>query len=243
LEKSGINPFMISLSAEVVLEETITSIENFLTNSQLLVIDIPPKLRGDSNENFVGKIKNLTPFIIKAGVSKVIFVSSTSVYADTKLIAQNVTELDIPEPNTESGKQLLEAENLLQNHSNFQTTVIRFGGLIGEDRHPITSLAGKTNIQNPEAPVNLIHQDDCIGIMEIIIDKILSQDQFENGISNATFNCVFPFHPSRKEYYTRKALELDLPLPEFDKNNTSIGKLVSSNKVEILLKYTFKNKL
>ena len=59
LEKSGVNPFMISLSAEVVLEETITSIENFLSNSKLLVIDIPPKLRGDSNENFVRKIKNL----------------------------------------------------------------------------------------------------------------------------------------------------------------------------------------
>ena len=243
LEKSGINPFMISLSAELVMEETITSIEKFLTNSQLLVIDIPPKLRGDSNDNFVGKIKNLIPFIIKAGVTKVVFVSSTSVYADTKLIAQSVTELDIPEPNSESGKQLLETECLLQNHSNFQTTVIRFGGLIGEDRHPITFLAGKTNIENPEAPINLIHQNDCIGIMENIIDKILSQDQFENGFFNATFNCVCPLHPSRKEYYTRKALELDLPLPEFDKNNTSIGKLVSSNKVETLLKYTFKNKL
>jgi nucleoside-diphosphate-sugar epimerase len=241
LEKSGVNPFMISLSAEVVLEETITSIENFLSNSKLLVIDIPPKLRGDSNENFVRKIKNLIPFIIKAGVTKVIFVSSTSVYQDMNLISKSVTELDIPEPNTESGKQLLEAENLLQNHSNFQTTVIRFGGLIGEDRHPITFLAGKTNIENPEAPINLIHQDDCIGIITTIINKGL--DHYENSDFNATFNAVNPFHPSRKEYYTQKAIEFHLPLPEFNENKSSVGKLVTIVKAETILNYTFKKKL
>jgi nucleoside-diphosphate-sugar epimerase len=241
LENVGINPFLVSLSAKEVLLETRISIEKFLRNSQLLVIDFPPKLRGDSNENFVGKIKNLIPFIIKSGVTKVIFVSSTSVYQDTNLTSKSFTELDIPEPATESGKQLLETERLLQNHSNFQTTVIRFGGLIGEDRHPITFLAGKKNIENPEAPINLIHQDDCIGIITTIIDKRL--DHFENSDFNATFNGVNPFHPSRKEYYTQKAIELHLPLPEFNENNPSVGKLVTSNSVETILNYTFKNKL
>ena len=156
-------------------------------------------------------------------------MSSTSVYADTHSI-DLITEETIPNPDTESGKQLLETEKLLQNNSNFTTTIIRFGGLIGEDRHPIHFLAGRKNIENPDAPINLIHQMDCIGIVESIINK----DCF-----GVTFNAVAPFHPSRKTYYSEKAMELNLPLPEFDESKPSVGKKISPEKVEHILNYTF----
>lgn len=243
LEKAGIHSFLVSLGAVEVLEETKISIENFLKNSEILIIDIPPKLRGDSEENFVAKIQNIIPFIEKSSVEKLIFVSSTSVYSDGTSTALSVTELDKPEPNTESGKQLLETEQMLQSNSNFQTTIVRFGGLIGDDRHPIKFLTGRKNIENPEGPINLIHQIDCIGIIEAIIKKGLRQAQSDNRDSNEVFNAVAPFHPTRKEYYTQKAIELDLPLPEFDESKTSIGKTILSDKVESILNYTFKNKL
>ena len=236
LEKAGIHPFLVSLSAVEVLEETKISIENFLENSEILIIDIPPKLRGDSGENFVAKIQNIIPFIEKSSVEKVIFVSSTSVYSDNNSI---ITEETKPNPDTESGKQLLEAEHLLQSNSNFQTTILRFGGLIGDDRHPIKFLAGRKDIENPEGPINLIHQIDCIGIIEEIIKKGLRQAQSDNWDSNEVFNAVAPFHPTRKEYYTQKAIELNLPLPEFDESKTSIGKTILSNKVESILNYKF----
>lgn len=239
LEKAGINPFLVSLSAVEVSEETKISIENFLKNSEILIIDIPPKLRGDSSENFVAKIQNIIPFIEKSSVEKVIFVSSTSVYADGTSTALSVTELDKPEPNTESGKQLLEVEQLLQSNSNFQTTILRFGGLIGDDRHPIKFLAGRKNIENPEGPINLIHQTDCIGIIEEIIAKGLRQAQSDNWDWNEVFNAVAPIHPTRKEYYTQKAIELDLSLPEFDESKPSIGKTILSNKIESILNYKF----
>ena len=230
LEKAGIHPFLVSLSAVEVLEETKISIENFLKNSEILIIDIPPKLRGDSNENFVAKIQNIIPFIEKSSVEKVIFVSSTSVYSDDNSI---ITEETKPNPDTESGKQLLEAEHLLQSNSNFQTTILRFGGLIGDDRHPIKFLAGRKDIENPEGPINLIHQIDCIGIIEEILKQV------QNDKSSEIFNAVAPFHPTRKEYYTQKAIELNLPLPEFDESKTSIGKTILSNKVESILNYKF----
>ena len=230
LEKAGIHPFLVSLSAVEVLEETKISIENFLKNSEILIIDIPPKLRGDSNENFVAKIQNIIPFIEKSSVEKVIFVSSTSVYSDDNSI---ITEETKPNPDTESGKQLLEAEHLLQSNSNFQTTILRFGGLIGDDRHPIKFLAGRKDIENPEGPINLIHQIDCIGIIEEILKQV------QNDKSSEIFNVVAPFHPTRKEYYTQKAIELILPLPEFDESKTSIGKTILSNKVESILNYKF----
>lgn len=224
LSTAGIHPYLISVTEN----EIVGDFNAFLENSEILIIDIPPKLRGGLSESFVSKIKNLIPFIEKSVLKKVIFVSSTSVYADSN---SEITENTQPQPETESGKQLLEAERLLLSNSNFQTTVVRFGGLIGEDRHPIYFLAGRKNIENPDAPINFIHQKDCIGIIEAIISK---------GIYAEIFNAVTPFHPTRKDYYTQKAMELKLPLPEFETSKPSVGKLILCEKIESFLGYQFK---
>lgn len=227
LETSGIMPFQISLNENVIDGD----INSFLEHSEILILDIPPKLRGLAKENFVAKIQTLVPFIEKSSVKKVLFVSSTSVYSDAN---ETITEATTPQPDTESGKQLLATERLLLANKNFQTTVLRFGGLIGDDRHPIRFLAGRKNIENPDAPINLIHQNDCIGI----IQKIIATHCW-----NETFNAVYPFHPTRKAYYTNKAIEQNFPLPEFDFSKPSIGKHILSDKIEQVLEYQFKNKV
>lgn len=225
LENHRIQAFQIELSETEIRGE----INSFLENSEILIIDIPPKLRSISSENFVKKIQNLIPFIEKSTVEKIIFISSVSVYGDDNSIITEATKL---QPDTESGKQLVEAENLLQSNSNFKTSIVRFGGLIGENRHPIHFLAGRQNLENPEGPINLIHQTDCIGIIESIICHTELVE---------VFNAVAPFHPSRKEYYTQKAIELGLPLPEFDKEKISVGKTILSDKTETILNYKFQN--
>lgn len=235
IENLGIQPFLIALESNNVSG----NIETFLQGSKTLIIDIPPKLRGNSKDpssalrmTFVGKIKTLIPFIEKSSIENVLFISSTSVYGDDN---SSVTEETKPNPDTESGKQLVLAEQLLQSNSNFKTTTLRFGGLIGEDRHPIHFLAGRKNLENPEASINLIHQDDCIGI----ILEILRQAQNDKSVWNETFNAVTPFHPSRKEYYTQKAKDLNLVQPEFNYENPTFGKTILSSKVENVLGYTF----
>jgi nucleoside-diphosphate-sugar epimerase len=233
LESNGIHAFQITLSENEIQGD----LQSFLKNSEILIIDIPPKLRENSNENFVSKIQNLIPFIENSKIEKIIFISSTSVYADETSTTLSVTELTKPQPETESGKQLLKAENLLLRSTNFKTTVIRFGGLIGENRHPIHFLAGRKNIENPDAPINLIHQMDCIGIIE----EILRQAQNDKLGFGEIFNAVAPFHPTRKTYYSEKALELNLLLPEFDESKPSVGKIISSEKVETVLGYHFEN--
>jgi nucleoside-diphosphate-sugar epimerase len=224
LEQAGIIPFLIELGENGING----NVDQFLSESQVLIINIPPKLRGNSSENFVSKIENILPFIEKSGIKKVLFVSSTSVYSDKDKF---VTEETIPNPDTESGKQLLECEKLLQENSDFETTILRFGGLIGEDRHPIYFLAGRTNIENPEAPINLIHQEDCIGIILKIIDSNCWVE---------TFNAVAPFHPIREDYYIEKAIEYNLEPPIFTHSKPSIGKTILSDKLENVLKYQFK---
>ncbi|WP_412464851.1 SDR family oxidoreductase [Flavobacterium mekongense] len=225
LESANIQAYSIRLMEN----EVNGNIEAFLSESEILIIDIPPKLRGDVAENFVAKIATLVPFIAQSTINHVVFISSTSVYADDNTI---VTENSQPEPDSESGRQLLATEKLLQANTNFQTTVIRFGGLIGENRHPIHFLAGRKNLENPEAPINLIHQNDCIGIIEAVIAQ---------NTKGEVFNAVVPFHPTRKDYYTQKAAALGLPLPEFDESKPTVGKTIVSDKITTILDYTFKH--
>jgi nucleoside-diphosphate-sugar epimerase len=224
LKSAKIIPFQI----EMADNEIIGDIDGFLEESEILVINIPPKMRSSTNNDYSSKIQSIIPFVKSSTVSKVIFVSSTSVYQDNNEL---INESTAAYPETPSGKQLLDAERKLQKELDFQTTVLRFGGLIGKSRHPINSLAGRKNIENPKAPINLIHLDDCIGIIE----RIIEQD-FWGEILNG----VTPFHPSREEYYQQKAAEKNLPLPEFDHHFLSQGKTISSSKVENILKYQFK---
>lgn len=228
LKESGVIPFQVILTED----ETHGPITDFLENSEILIIDIPPSLRNVISYNsatiFVSKIEKLLPYIEKSSVQKVIFISSTSVYPDNNT---TITEETIPNPDTESGKQLVAVEKLLQQNDNFKTTVIRFGGLISADRHPIKMLAGKENLSNPDAVINLIHQEDCIGIIEKII---------ETEMWNETFNAVTPFHPTRQEYYSKKADEMKLLIPTFANDKPSLGKYISSDKIEKVLNYSFR---
>lgn len=240
LENSGISPFQIQLEENQI----IGTIEGFLKETDVLIIDIPPGLRREISSfnemTFVNKVKTLIPFIEKSGIQKVVFVSSTSVYGDSFPIVE-ITEETKPNPDTESGKQLAITETLLQSNSHFKTTVIRFGGLFGDDRHPIKFLAGRTNVENPDAPVNMIQREDCIGIIEKILKNSETSEQHDNW--GETFNAVAPQHPTRKEYYHKKAEILNLPLPTFAENSESKGKIISSGKVETILGYSFQKEI
>ena len=231
LENAGITHYPIALE----VENFSPPVDAFLDRSQTLIIAIPPKLRGKNkdysdapNTSFVQKIKNLVPFIEKASVANVLFISSTAVYGEGN---ETIDENAVPNPVTESGKQLLEMEQLLLSNNHFKTTILRFGGLIGPDRNPARFLAGKENVPNPDAPVNLIHLEDCIGI----IHKIITTDCW-----NTTLNAASPFHPSRKVYYTQKALDENLVPPSFNEDAPSVGKTISSEQLIRVLNYTFK---
>ncbi|MBY8963046.1 SDR family oxidoreductase [Flavobacterium sp. D11R37] len=224
LKQQGIVPYLVKLGENNIEGD----IKGLLEDTETLIIDIPPGLRSNSNANFTAKIERLIPHIEEAQVKNVLFVSSTSVYGDSQGIVTEDTEAL---PATESGRQLLETEQLLQENKMFNTTIIRFGGLIGEDRHPVNHLAGKENIKDADAPINLIHQTDCIGIITAVIEK---------GIWGEIFNGVAPYHPSRKEYYTEKAKQKNLPLPLFSREEASGVKVIAADKVTEVLKFRFK---
>lgn len=223
LSALGIDPYLVTLKSDAVLG----NVEDFLQSSATLIIDVPPKLHLENAENYSAKIQTLLPYIEHAGVKYVLFISSTSVYGRGTGVATEETE---PNPDTKSGTQLLESEKLLSGNKQFQTTILRFGGLVADDRHPVKHLSGRENIENPDAPINLIHREDCLSIIIRII---------ENKIWGETFNAVAPFHPTREEYYTQKARALNLPLPSFSRKTASEGKQVNSGKLGRLIHYNF----
>ena len=223
LQTVGITPYRISIS-----EKGITGpITTLLGNAETLIINIPPKLRGSNPENYIKKMEHLCGALKKSKVKKVVFVSSTSVYGNDQGV---ITDDILPKPTTASGKQLLASEKLFSALPNIETTIIRFGGLIGKDRHPITMLSGKTGLRNGNHPVNLIHLEDCIGIIKSILKK-----QWWGEI----FNAAFPLHPSKKEYYQQIAKQKGLIPPEYDENSRLSGKIIEPSRLILVKKYVF----
>ncbi len=68
---------------------------------------------------------------------------------------------------------------------------------------------------------------------------MLRQVENETWNWNDTFNAVTPNHPNRENYYTEKALEMNLKVPTFVKDPISIGKKISSKKLQNKLNYIF----
>jgi len=212
---------------QLVLNETSVQISNpDFFDCDVLIISIPPRRIDGIERVFPAQIAQLVPFVLKHGIRKVIFISSTSVYPDH---LQTAREGDVFPPDKESGKALLLAENLLNKHSDFETTILRFGGLIGADRNPARFLQ---NAQRAIAntPVNLIQLDDCIGIISAIIDQELWGE---------TLNACGPEHPYKKDFYGKAARISGLPEPVISEQPEPY-KIVDSSKLIRLLNYNFK---
>lgn len=223
LQSEGIDAYLIDLDAEEI------GFGNFL-DSDILIIGIPPGMRSGKGDRYAEKIGRVAMQSRATAIKQVIFISSTSVFSDMNHV---IEESEVPAPETASGLAILSAEKLLLDCSWFETTIVRFAGLIGPERDPGRFFAGKTDIANGRAPVNLIHQDDCIGI----VMSIIQQEAFRN-----IFHGVLPEHPTRNEFYTAAASRSGHILPHF-KDELLGWKIINSKKVPELLKYTFKKKL
>ena len=210
LRGKGIIPFLISISEEGIQGD----MDTFLRGVAVLIINMPPGLRGGNSENFVRKMEFLHAEVKRLGVKKLLFISSTSVYGR---LQGEVTEKTIPKPATESGRQLLASEDLFRNDEGLRTTILRFGGLIGEDRHPITMLTGRTGLTNGNEYINLIHQKDCITIIEYLLTA---------QWWGRTLNGVYPYHPTKSTYYTSEAIKRKLQIPRYDVQKAEIGKKI-----------------
>jgi nucleoside-diphosphate-sugar epimerase len=223
LQERGIAPYQILLSPELSGDD----LGGFF-RCDTLIINFPPERRPDIATYHPAQIQSLIHAIIKYRIPKVLFISSTSVYPD---INREVFEYEDLKPEKGSGQALKIVEELFREQKGFVTTIVRFGGLVGYDRLPGRFLAAKKDAANADAPVNIIHRDDCIEI----INHIIQQE-----IWGEVFNACADEHPLRKDYYRQAAILAGFEPPEFAEDRDVAFKIVNSDKLKERLNFQFK---
>lgn len=203
MKSIGIIPYLIKLTEEE------PQWVDFL-KTDVLVITIP--------------IKEIKPFkyLIKtlASTVKIIYISSTAIYLPSKEPINEKNALDAQHP-------LLAIEQVIRNSGN-PSTIIRLAGLFDQRRHPGRWFANKV-LTHPNGPVNLIHLDDCLGIIEKIIT---------HQVWNEIFNACANEHPSRKDFYSRASRALGSPPPQINEQKTSI-KIIDNRWIKKKLDFSF----
>lgn len=227
LQEHGIYGFIVQISEN----HDSNNLSEFLRGVSRLFLTFPPGLRKNPKQDFVAVIHNLLPHIHRSEVKEVIFTSSTGVYGSQQGL---VTPSIVPQPQTESGRQLLEVEGILLSQDGFSTQIVRLGGLLGGDRHPVKQLAKLAIVDNPQAPVNLIHKADAIGLLRYLADQ---------APWHCIYNGVAPWHPSKKYFYEQAAKEMQLPLPKFAEEPGNTNKIVTDPQIESLGYVFFEPKL
>ena len=222
LQQDGIHGILLNLDED--------DIPSDLMQCDILFVNFPPG-RGASNllPRYHKRISKVIAAAKQAGLQKIIFASTTGVYAGS-IQNPNVAESNTIDPLRESAKAMYEAEQSLAAYTK-QLTILRFAGLVGPGRKAAHFFAGKQNLPNPDNAINLVHLDDCVQV----VTNIIEQQHFGD-----LFNVVADLHPSRKAYYTQLTEASNLVPPSFSTENKSPNKIVSNAKIKKVLGYTFK---
>ena len=154
---------------------------------------------------------------------KFILISSTSVYKNSE---RAIAESDISTLDPNSHPFLIEKIiSYTPNH-----VILRMAGLIGPGRHPVKFINSSKVLNSPDSSINFICQPDAIEIV-----KLFSM----NDISNEIYNCVGDEHFSKRDFYSRLALEHNQPEPVFKDTGATGSKLVSNEKLKSKLHFKF----
>ncbi len=224
LKESKITPFFIKADPQITGED----IDSFF-QSKILFLNIPFRRGLKDPTYYKRQIDAVVASVKLSPIEFVIFASSTSVYPESSGEALEGVSF---EPDNARSEVLRDIEESLFDCQEFQTTVIRFSGLYGGERQIGRVMAGRKGIPEGEAPVNLIHLDDCIAIVAGILDKNVRGD---------IYNACSDRHPTREDIYTKSAQHYGLEPPQFEGGPQHRFKIVSNKKIKEKLDYTFKH--
>lgn len=205
----------LGISSSLFSLENAENINEDILNSDIIIIAIPSKN--------TTAFQKLSVVLENSSIKNVIFISSTSVYPNSNSIITETSDvMDSP---------LVSIENLFRNNEQFKTTIIRFAGLFGYNRKPGNFFKNGRLIPNPDGFVNMIHRDDCIGLIEKVIEK---------NAWNQIFNGCADTHPSRREFYIKTAIDIGLEVPDFEEVDEIQRKVISNKKSKEYLDFKFK---
>lgn len=219
---AGIEPYLLKLTPKLEGH----GCRDFF-DSEIMVINFPPGRKRKDVQIFMQAATNsLLTYLRDGAVQKVVFVSSTSVYSVGYVREEDAGKQP---PDSLSGRALLAAEKQFRASSDFETTILRYGGLYGYQRRPGRFWSHRP-LSNPANAVNMLHRDDAVGVTFTVITK---------GGWGEIFNVCADLHPTRKEFYTQAAQNLNIPPPHVSPGESKPDKIVVNDKVRIHLGYTF----
>lgn len=221
LNRENIIGFTLDLDHEGIDEQTLIT----HLHTDAIVINIPPEIR-KSPDAYLQRLGLLKRIIANHQYRKLIFISTTGVYPTSQ---QLILEQDA-QAHSSASEILLQAEGLFSGESN--SCVIRFAGLVGPARHPGRFLAGKKDLAGADAPVNIVHLDDCISAVVCVLTSEKTA---------AIYNLCAAEHPTRKAFYSKAAQLLSLPEPEFGEV-TQMAKVIDGSKITRDLKFDYQHK-
>ena len=184
-----------------------------------LIINIPPSQYFFDLNQYVEGVQNLVNEALLQGVSHIIFISSTSVFPE---ISAHFDESVTPQPSSDIGRALVEIENGLAQMQDIDCDIIRFAGLVGNDRHPVYSLAGKQALKCGHSPVNLVHLDDCARAIQLLL---------ETPGGYRLYHLAAPMHPTREAYYQYAAEKYGLEPPHFINSEQDPQRIIMAEKI------------
>ncbi|WP_145483873.1 SDR family oxidoreductase [Yersinia rohdei] len=197
---SGIDCYQLQLTPELICEPDDLA---QLMAADVLVITLPASRTTEGGAQYLQAVQMLVDSALAFGVARIIFTSSTSVYGEARGRIKENTPL---QPVTTAGKTLEELELWLHKLPNISVDILRLAGLVGPDRHPGRFLAGKTNVKGGSQGVNLVHQEDVIAAIELLL-------KLPKG--GHIYNLCAPMHPLKRDFYPACARILQLTPPEF----------------------------
>lgn len=193
--------------------------------ADILVVTVPPNMR--TPHEYPQILESLANAAAQSGIKKVLLISTTSVYQQTGIEVHEADATHDAAPFL--GISWLPAEEVFSNRSEFETTVVRFSGLMGGGINPGMYFAGR-ELKGANDPVNMIHVDDCVEIMAQII---------EQGIWGEAFNASADKHPTKREFYTKACVGAGMPAPTLV-DEPQAYRLVNCDKLKQRLGYSFK---
>ena len=223
LKDAGLEPFLITCQPEITGDD----VEEFF-KADVLVLTIPFKRDLVEPYLYQTQIDSVIRCVEQSPIHFLIFTSSTSIYPETN---REISEDDFFDPPDTRAEVLFEIERSLMTGHHFFSTIVRFAGLYGYDRKPGRFWAGRKNIGSANSRVNFIHRDDAVSIFREIIRQDVRGEIF-NGCSDR--------HPTKREFYTKAAEKLGLPVPLFDETAKAEYKIVNNERVKERLNYYFK---
>ena len=213
LVEAGIKPHVLRLGADFSASDE-AMLQQLLRGANILILNVPP--RAAAAGTYPTLLRPVHRAVAVAGVRQVLFVSSTSVYPDAPRQMHETDALST----RDAASDVLRAEgHFVPRYGQWLSTVVRLGGLIGPGRAPGRFLAGRRDLPQGDAPVNLLHLTDAVGVLECII---------ESQAWGFTFNVCAADHPRRRDFYPEAARVLGLEPPTVAGNGGG-GKTIDSS--------------